>query len=279
MINTALLIGFLAISAPSAQSANGGQESPLRFPENMFRKATVTASESRLAPTIVPRDRDHLMELLREAGNAEDKRTPDEFTRSLPKWIEAGLYNLVITEAERYRLARNLGEESSAFQFELAEAHVYVQKPEKAFCTLEGSLGRVTRDTSLMTSLAAILKGTTYPDQEEYLKREFGSTYPAPRFPTVRDRMLYLNLILLSGNNRSGPSSKMRFARWAYELAAGDPYATVNYAMCLWDTGKLQEPLELLKTAKPTDHYETNFLISDVRAQIQKQIDARDGGK
>lgn len=218
------------------------------------------------------------MELLREAGNAEDKLTPDEFTKLVPKWIEVGLYNRVITETDRYRLAKDMGEDSSAFRFEVAEAYIYVQKPEKAFGALEGSLGRVTRDTALMASLTAILMGKTFPDQEEYLKREFGSIYPVPTLPSARDRMLYVNLMLLSGNGRSGPMSKMRFARWAHELAPGDPYTTVNYAMCLWDTGKLQEPLELFKSAKPTDHYETNFLISDIRAQIQKQIDARSGG-
>lgn len=229
----AIALSCLATAVTNAVRADGGQEPSLRFPDNMFRRPPVSSTGVTSAAPIVPRDREHLMELLREAGNAEDKLTPDEFTKLVPKWIEVGLYNRVITETDRYRLAKGIGEENSAFCFEVAEAYIHVQKPEKAFGALEGSLGRVTRDTALMASLAAVLMGRTFPDQEEYLNREFGSTYPVPTLPSARDRMLYVNLMLLSGNGRSGPMSKMRFARWAHELAPGDPYTTVNYAMCL----------------------------------------------
>ncbi|CAN1504081.1 hypothetical protein MCEMSE15_00582 [Fimbriimonadaceae bacterium] len=243
----------------------------LRFPSNMFKDPILTPYEP---PTVYARNQEEMWNL-----TAKVKQDPRDagYLVNLDSWMKYGLFERVITEIERYLIARNVGDDVPANRDKLAEAYIFTGKPQKAFETLERRKGAASYEV-YMASLAALLSGKDFPDQKEYLARSMAEEFEYPKLKSTKDEMLYNSLILLS-TNVHGNERRMRFARWASELAPGDPYTTANYVGFLART-KTSDPktaLKLLDSARTTNHARTLDFISAARERVMEWLESSGG--
>jgi len=243
----------------------------LRFPSNMFKEPRLTPLET---PNVHPKNQEEMNKHLAEAKlNARS----DGYLVKLDSWMKYGLFERVITEIERNLLVRNIGDDLSASRDILAEAYIFTGKPQKAFETLERRKGAAPKEV-YVASLAALLCGKEFPDQKEYLARSMSQEFEYPTLKSTKDQMLYNSLILLS-TNVYGNERRLRFARWASELAPGDPYTTAHYVVYLART-KTSDPktaLKLLDSARPTNHPGTLEEISAARERVMDWLESSGG--
>lgn len=244
----------------------------LRFPSNMFKESRVTPSSEPLPPA--PRTQEEMNKLL--ADVKPDPRFAG-YLVNLNSWLKSGLYDRVIIEIERYLLVGNVGDDMCAYRDKLAEAYIFTGKPQKAFETLERRKD-ATPNEVYVASLAVLLCGREFPDQKEYLARSMSKEFEYPKFKSTKDQMLYNSLILLS-TNVHGDERRLRFARWASELAPGDSYTTAYYVYLLVNT-RQSDPktaLKLLNSARITSHPGTAELVSAARERVMEWLESSGG--
>jgi hypothetical protein len=190
----------------------------------------------------------------------------------MQKWLRAGLFDLAIRNTESY-FARNIVEEANPWgKNEIARAYIEVGRYKDAFRVLQPFLKESMQDLNYTASLATALNGKIYPDQEAYIEEEWKDRFPdfeVPPIASQRSRIIYMSCLLSSIDTFCYGAPNYAVLKRALDIWPGDPLATYRFAIETWRTKGIDQAQKVLETANKTDHYESNFLLNDLRGVLE----------